>query len=234
MNDNLRNKQLWCLANKKFNKVFGIGLNKTGTTTLSKIFFDCGLRIAPQHDGELAGIQALAGNMTPLVGYINKYDAFQDVPFSIKSFYAQIDALFPNSKFILTIRDKEDWFKSFSTYYRSKLFCADDKYPSLESIKNRKYLYPGYYYQISQANWFINIDEDYKLIKNSELLLNKNNCIEIYDNRNKEVIRHFSERPRDLLVIDLSEENDTQKIVDFLGLPKGFITGVPHLNKFNA
>lgn len=71
-------------SHKKFNKVFGIGANKTGTTSLKKIFHDLGLMVAPQQEGEICGMQAYKGDFEPLIGYITQYDAFQDAPFSIK------------------------------------------------------------------------------------------------------------------------------------------------------
>jgi hypothetical protein len=94
-----------CQANKQFNKVFGIGANKTGSTSLEQVFYILGLNVAPQSEGEITSEALSKGNILPLRDHIVRYDAFQDVPFSAKSTYAQIDALFPKSKFILTYRD---------------------------------------------------------------------------------------------------------------------------------
>lgn len=63
------------------------------------------------------------------------------------------------------------------------------------------------------------------------LLFDKDRYIEIYTQRNKAIVRHFSERPDDLLVIDITREKNTRKIVDFPRLPKRLATAVPHFNK---
>jgi hypothetical protein len=71
----------------------------------------------------------------------------------------------------------------------------------------------------------------------------KSHCLEIIEKlqingqsviitkRNKEIVRYFSERPDDLLVIDITKEKTTKKIVNFLELPSKLITKMPHLNK---
>jgi hypothetical protein len=53
-----------CQANKSFNKVFGIGANKTGTTSLQTIFYAIGLKVSPQHEGEIYGVQCMRGNLS--------------------------------------------------------------------------------------------------------------------------------------------------------------------------
>src|SRR4051812_32529219 len=93
-----------CQSQKLFNKVFCVGANKTGTTTMQGIFNIIGLKVAHQQEGELAALPFYKGKIEALKRYIDKYDAFQDVPFAIKSTYAHVDALFPDSKFILTFR----------------------------------------------------------------------------------------------------------------------------------
>ena len=40
-----------CIANRTFDKVFGIGANKTGTSSLAAIFAILGLNVAPQQEG---------------------------------------------------------------------------------------------------------------------------------------------------------------------------------------
>ncbi len=42
-----------CQSHKRFNKVFGIGSNKTGSTSLQAVFYIIGLNVGPQAEGEL-------------------------------------------------------------------------------------------------------------------------------------------------------------------------------------
>src|SRR5215217_356424 len=110
-----------CQSHKLFNKVFCIGANKTGTTTMKGVFNIIGLRVAPQQEAELAALPFFKGKLGAMKSYIENYDAFQDVPFSIKSTYAQIDSLFPGSKFILTYRNSDEWFESLLAAHK-KIF----------------------------------------------------------------------------------------------------------------
>jgi len=78
-------------------KIFGIGLPKTGTTSLTIALEMLGYtsRHSPMecftlHHGELSVNQKK----------IDKYDALTDLP--IPHFYPELDICFPNSKFILT------------------------------------------------------------------------------------------------------------------------------------
>lgn len=126
-------------------KIFNIGANKTGTTTMQAIFEHLGLKVAPQREGELAGIDYEKGDFKPLNFYIQKYDAFQDVPFSTKSTFAVVDALFPGSKFILTYRDSEEWFNSFLNFHNKIMRIDPDlEKPRQQDFKKITYLAPSY------------------------------------------------------------------------------------------
>ncbi len=96
---------------------------------------------------------------------------------------------------------------------------------------NKDYLYDGFRKFKFESDWLIDIDEDLKIKKRWDILFNKDHFIELYKQRNKEIVRHFSERPDDLLVIDIAKEKITEKIVNFLELPSKLITKMPHLNK---
>jgi len=220
-----------CAASKSFNKVFGIGAGKTGTTSLEGVFKILGLNAAPQQEGELCGVQLMKGNFRPLVNYVNKYDAFQDAPFSIKSTYAQVDALFPNSKFILTYRDADTWFASLHKFHKKVLGIPADQPITKEALETAQYLYPGYLHFMQRINWSLDFDGDVDIRTNWELLYDGEHYKKLYRARNQEIIMHFSERSSDLLVIDITQEKDTQKIVHFLGLPDRLVTDIPHLNK---
>jgi len=221
-----------CQAHKRFNKVFGIGENKTGTTTLEEIFDIIGLKVAPQLEGELLGFQAYQGVLADLKRYIEKYDAFQDVPFCTKTTYAQVDALFPSSKFILTYREPEVWFNSLLNFHKKilQVDASSDK-PSRDDMRKFAHPYPEYFEVMAESYWLIDIDEQFNARVNWDLLYKKDHFIDLYVERNKAIVRHFSAREGDLLVIDITKEKDTSKIVEFLGLPSSLTTPVPHLNK---
>lgn len=220
-------------AYRLFNKVFGIGANKTGTSTLQTVLRELGLKVAPQTEGELAGIPFYRGQFGPLTDYIRRFDAFQDAPFSIKSTYAQVDALFPGSKFILTHRPPEAWFRSLLNYHLKimGLQGSGAERPSPEDVQRFGYLFPGYLGVMAEINWLIEVGEDLGLSRSWDLNYHAAHYQALYVQRNQAIVRHFSERPQDLLVIDLTREADTRRIVEFLGLPEALTRPMPHENR---
>ena len=94
------------ISKQSYNKIFCIGFNKTGTTTLEKVLKLYVLDLPNQFEQEARiSLPSLIGNYTKLLEFVAKYDAFQDLPFSQGETYVACDALFPNSKFILTVRE---------------------------------------------------------------------------------------------------------------------------------
>ena len=213
------------------NKIFGIGYNKTASTTLEAILRHYGFRLPKQLEQEqaLAGVP-FNGDFSKLRDFIAEYDAFQDVPFSQFDTYIACDVLYPGSKFILTIRDPDHWFASYVRYYRKAYgFTPEEELNEASFLGKDLYLFPGYVHG---------------LMRHSLLVANDQNCVApdwskvfdpthfkaLYMQRNTAIVRYFSNRPQDLLVIDLSKEVDTSRIVAFLGLTKEKIIPVPHLN----
>jgi hypothetical protein len=63
-------------------KVFVIGANKTGTTSLHKFLQELGYRVGPQGQFELLPFDYFGGKWSRILNIIKNYEAFQDVPFS--------------------------------------------------------------------------------------------------------------------------------------------------------
>jgi len=108
-------------------KIFCIGFSKTGTTSI-------------HHALDILGYRSLhwpRAHIDPEKGWINffkksKFDAFSDSPLYRPGFFKEIDKAFPNSKFILTIRNPESLTKSWSNYFSKSPWNIDD-----EKDKNR-------------------------------------------------------------------------------------------------
>ena len=66
-------------------KIFCIGLNKTGTTSLGLFFEKAGFNVAKQHEGELLLRSYINRDFKEITKYVtkSKYSVFQDVPFSL-------------------------------------------------------------------------------------------------------------------------------------------------------
>lgn len=97
-------------------KVFGIGLSKTGTTSLAHALEILGYRtkdypgITRYQPGDVSSVDA---------GTVDAFDALTDTP--IPSFYRELDEAYPGSKFILTVRDRERWLNSCRKQFTEKL-----------------------------------------------------------------------------------------------------------------
>ncbi|WP_415893349.1 sulfotransferase [Neptuniibacter sp. PT8_73] len=222
------------LSRKSFNKLFCIGYNKTGTTSLEHILKLLGYKMPNQMEQEIRLVrQVYAGNFKPLIDFCGNFDAFQDMPFSQGVLYAQLDCLFPNSKFILTVRDSDEWFDSLIRFQTKGVLkragVTDIDQVKEEDFKDKNlYLYKNYTYENMKRH--VTVVEHGNLKSDFSLLYDKQHRISIYEERNQQIIKYFSGRPNDLLVVDLAKENDIEKILSFLGLPLDLNIPVPKLN----
>ena len=94
-------------------KIFCIGFHKTGTKSMAKALRILGYTVTGPNGTQDIHIASNVYNMA--TSLIPKYDAFQDNPWPI--IYKEIDRLYPESKFILTLRDSRSWIKSQINYF---------------------------------------------------------------------------------------------------------------------
>lgn len=98
-------------------RIFGIGLHKTATTSLHKALQILGLDSFHWGTGEAPLIwyemNALGRSNT-----LEQFYALSDNP--IPLLYKQLDMAYPNSKFILTVRDEVDWLMSVKRLWDRK------------------------------------------------------------------------------------------------------------------
>lgn len=114
-------------------KVFGIGLNKTGTTSLGACLERLGYRTKGCSKKLTRGL-LLDGNYEDTNYTVENYDAFQDWPWPL--IYQYLDKNWPGSKFVLTLRkDPEKWLKSLK---RHSLIASPMPW-------DRRYAYGHYY-----------------------------------------------------------------------------------------
>ncbi len=90
-------------------KIFGIGLNKTGTKSLGACLRTFGFRHL-SWEREIFDTYMMHGTQG-LIETINNYESFEDWPWPLV--YREIDKMYPGSKFILTTRESSDiWYRS--------------------------------------------------------------------------------------------------------------------------
>lgn len=95
------------------NRIFNIGLNRAGTTSLTEALCLLGFR-AVHHKHENARLydimRANAQARRPVLDGLDSYDAFSD--FAGREFFRLLDRQYPYSRFILTTRELESWLDS--------------------------------------------------------------------------------------------------------------------------
>ncbi|MCP5300211.1 MAG: hypothetical protein H6959_05155 [Chromatiaceae bacterium] len=216
-------------------KIFCIGYNKTGTTTLEQVLRKLGYRLPDQMKQERLVVDAyFRGNFAPLKKLCGKYDAFQDMPFSQGAAYAVADGLFPGSRFILTVRDPASWFDSLTRFHLQGILArvgVRELSDFNESTFKDKdvYIARNYLYNVMKRHASVVVDNQTR--HDWSLVYDREHRIRSYVARNEEIIKYFQDRPGQLLVIDFSRETDNSKIVDFLGLPRSHVDPLPHLNR---
>lgn len=219
------------LANKNFNKIFCIGYNKTGTTTLETVLRLYGYSLPNQQEQEIKLTKnCFKTDYLELQSFCSKFDAFQDMPFSQGLTFVVADALFPNSKFILTERDPDEWFRSIEAFHRKVMKINGNKKITKNDIFTKfNYLYEGYIHDNHERllSNFVGTEKTVLWDK----LYDKDHYIQIYSHRNKEIKRYFSNTPHKILIIDPTKERNTEKICNFLNIPSKFSIPMPHANK---
>ena len=183
-------------------RVFGIGLHKTATTSLHAALQILGYESTHWPSGTWA--RDVLNEMTTK-GFsptLEKTYAASDLPISI--LYKELDKAYPGSKFILTIRNENEWLRSVRDHfsYKNPYRWEWDVYPFSNKIHQMVYGRKTF---------------DYDIFK------------ERYRRHNAEVIDYFKERPDDLLVMT---KPDWSELCRFLGkpvpevtYPKKFVTG---------
>ena len=215
----MKNRILELDVENRSNKIFGIGMPKTGTSSLREaleilgyrsvhspfqyVFAQC-LGIPMYRWEEVVSVDFKNEELLkkiPFIGVakkdlkINEWDAIVNFGEHI---YPILDKNFHNSKFILTVRDKSMWLKSIYHLF------GPWKNETISLIRKM---------HIFQC---INYDEDYLSI--------------LYDNHFRNVLYYFKDRKQDLLIIDICSGEGWEKLCPFLNK---YIPNVPfpHRNK---
>lgn len=234
-------------SSKDWNKCFGIGSNKTATSTLDFLMKRIyGLKSNQVLIEKNAAIPFMNGNFNQFVELMSDFDFHQDVPLSGGDFYKILDDIFPNSKFILTLRDPDLWFESFfSQYYKNTIFplVSEKYYLGPETSR----VFPSY-----NLRWFAFFwNEEISILKDElsgsrylsfleirEITINKTKfkdiCKKKFIKRNNEIKLYFKDRPKDFLCLDISKDEVLASLSSFLNIPNIVRGEIPIINKKNS
>ena len=121
-------KQFVKVANKP--KIFCIGANKTGTTSLKQAMKDLDFVVGSQARAEELLPEWAERKFQKIIKYCYTAQFFQDIPFSLPYTYVALDQSFSRSKFILTVRDNSNqWYNSI-TKAHANLWGKDGEVPT--------------------------------------------------------------------------------------------------------
>jgi len=189
-------------------KIFGIGFHKTGTTSLEKCLLDLGYR--PQAAwGESNHLNKNWFNKDydPIINFAKRFKSLSDGPWNFGDFYKVLDKHFPDSKFILTVRDSDSWFNSL------RKWCTP-RYGIKSSIKC---LPDGPAFHKAIFGMTEDSLEDHETRYKS-----------VYEQRNQDIVDHFKDTNK-LLVVDWNQHG-WKELCEFLEIPT-VKRAFPHMNK---
>jgi len=179
-------------------RIFGVGLQKSATTSLHEAFKILGFDSLHWGAGEapLIWYEMNALGRSPT---LEQWYALSDNPIPI--LFKQIDKAYPGSKYVLTIRNEADWLESVRklwSYEHNPTRHLWDVYPISNQLHTALY---------GRADF------------------DAQTFLERYRRHNAEVRKHFRYRPNDLLVMDMDKGGDWAALCAFLKRP---IPDVPY------
>jgi len=178
--------------NSTQSKIFGIGLSRTATKSLTKALNQLGYCIIHYPTDITTFQELISGNYN--FSLLNFFDGITDI--TVAPFYAQLDKIFPNSKFILTIREKEKWLESIKNHWEGK--SLENNNEETHKIELRKFLRATTYGTLHFA---------------------KERLEYVFDNHRKNIEEYFKNEPEKLLIMNISEGDGWEKLCNFLNLP---------------
>jgi hypothetical protein len=172
-------------------KVFGIGFQKTGTSSLDQAFRILGYRtdkgVFINTPGRKSSLRidpplTAAKVLERVLPIAREREAFSDNPWPL--LFRELDALFPGSRFILTLRDPQSWIASLVRHFGGR--------------------------ESDMLEWIYGV----RAVRGHE-----SGCLTVYEAHNAAVRAHFASRPGALLEIDVEKQPRWNELCAFLGKP---------------
>lgn len=184
------------------NKIFGIGLSKTGTSSLSAALSQLGISSIHYPNDERTYHELKSGNYN--LSILKKYQAVTDTP--VVPFYPQLDKLFPGSKFILTVREMDSWLVSVKKHWETA--TTYEGQPAKKAFQEfiRAAVYGTVEFHQERFQY-------------------------VYELHYKNVLEYFQGRPDDLLVMNICNGEGYEQLCPFLDLPV-LDEPFPHANEW--
>lgn len=176
-------------------KVFGIGLSRTGTQSLTAALRVLGFSVVhyPTDAGTLETL--VRGDARfPL---LEQHDGIADI--TVAPYFVDLAARYPDSRFILTLRERESWLRSCRGHFGARpAFEAADSEALRVQLAVRRFLRAAVYatYDFHEARF-----------------------LQAYERHVATVRQHFATQPGRLLELDITAGDGYAKLAPFLGRP---------------
>jgi len=182
-------------------KIFGVGLNKTGTSSLKLALeilgFSPAVSQAAIARAGLVHSVLVDDDYERALAWAEDYRVFEDRPWNVGDMYRRLDERFSDARFVLTVRDEESWWRSLERW--------------LTVVK--PWALPRYLAHLRIPD------------------LSHEAAIESFRRYNAEVVAYFRIRdPQRLLVMDFAEGDGWDEMCAFLACPRPDIS-FPHTNR---
>ena len=176
-------------------KVFGIGLSRTGTRSLTAALQMIGFDAVHYPIDEDTFTELAYGQYD--LSILKNHDGLTDI--SAAPFFAQLDAAYPGSKFILTVRDTDTWLKSCENHWFNR-----PAFKNVETTEEEIHLKVRRLLRAATYGTYAFVPERFRFV---------------YEQHVRNVKEYFKDRPDDLLVIDIVAGGGFEKLAPFLGRP---------------
>jgi hypothetical protein len=173
-------------------RIFGVGMHKTATTSLHSALVKLGYDSAHWKSAHWA--KAIWEEMKLYGKSLSLERSYAACDLPLPLLFRELDIAYPGSKFILTIRDEQQWIDSIRAHW-------SDKNPFRSQWDTDPFTHRVH-------------TELYGRRKFDEQVMR-----ERYRRHNAEVIEYFKGRPRDLLVMDMSAGAGWYQLCGFLRKP---------------
>lgn len=172
-------------------RIFGIGLSRTGTKSLTRALEHLGYRTIhyPHDPATLAELSNSVFRLTVL----EAFEAVTDI--TATPYYAQFDREYPGSKFVLTVREIDDWLTSMEAHF-DRLGPYLESHPDMRPFTDFicAAVYGTHSFHRGRMRW-------------------------VYETHVGNVRRYFERRPDDLLEIDICGDAGWDQLCSFLDRP---------------
>lgn len=211
-------------------RIIAIGLQKTGTSSLHSAMEIVGYRshhfpiklLGPHWFGTGSDRDHTFSTDNLDFDAVAPYDVICDMPVCLPDVVRQLDARFPGSRFVYTLRDPDKWVRSVEKHYSRDIIDLQKSY--------RAEHFGGYdptrdIYRTCDSIGLFEFAYDIPLEAPDRAEVLRAYCV----NHKAFVEDYFKERPNDILYLDVAEKGAMTKLCAFLGINAPF-ADFPHKN----